>query len=704
MNLFSPFPFVRYSLALISGILIYQYLPFYHFSVWLFYSLLFFIHLYLRKKKKHSVFTGLSSLLFLIISGFLLAFINKESNRPDHFSHSINKATYYEVAISSFVEEKAKSYKAVAEVRKLFINHAFIPVSGKVLLYFDHHIPEKPKYGDIILIKGNPVPIEKPKNPEEFDYKEFMSLQQTDFQQYLRPSDFEKTGNVPENLLMNFAIKVNISADSIMKKYIVGKQEYGVANAMILGLRDDLDSELVQAYSVSGAIHILSVSGLHVGVIFIVLELIFGFLVKKGNVGKTLFLFIILFSLWFYAMLTGLSSPVLRSASMFSIITIAKIFSKNQNSYNTVSISAFFLLIWNPYFLFSASFQLSYLAVFGMIYFQPWFSSLMKTGKRATILTRLIDSLWKVTSVALAAQAATFPLTIYYFHQFPNPIYFLLLNPIIIVCSSIALCAGLGFMIIAVPLLKFHATLLVIYAGKVVFWCFKVLNESILFTEKLPESSIRFLHLEFWETGFLFGIIFTLICLWETQKFKYVIASGLMTIILIVYNIRERFYAREQNLFIIHAIPKHSVFSKVEGLKAELIADSGFLEDKNAVRYRLVNFWSSRSILDTQKINLQRFKHIPETAIILWKGKTFFLLNEPLKKKEIQLKSPVIDYLILSGKSVRSFNQIEKIAFRNLVIDCSYSKFYAKGIQLEAAKNGIKCFNLHETGALVLNH
>jgi len=127
------------------------------------------------------------------------------------------------------------------------------------------------------LIKGNPQEISAPKNPEEFDYRQYMAWQNIAFQQFCPASKIEKVGNEKPNLIKATALRTNTVADSIFTTFVEGKQEYGVANAMILGQRDDIDSELMQAYSAAGAIHVLSVSGLHVGVICAVLVFLLSF-------------------------------------------------------------------------------------------------------------------------------------------------------------------------------------------------------------------------------------------------------------------------------------------------------------------------------------------------------------------------------------------------------------------------------------------
>ena len=280
---------------------------------------LFFIYSFLfvfRKRIKNQLFTGIVGGLILIFTGYFLSFLRTENNSSQHYSHQIGKFEYFEIVVDNLVEEKDNSWKTIGIVRSIISNNSILPTSGKILLYFDNKTIEKPKYGDVFFVKGNPQEIASPKNPEEFDYQNYMRRQNIGYQQYLRVENLEKVGNEPPDILINFALQTNAHADSILTTFVEGKNQYGVANAMILGQQDDLSNDLMQAYSAAGAVHVLSVSGLHVGVIYAVLLLIFGFLKRKGKIGRYGLMFLILGILWFYAFVTGLSSPVLsRTAS-----------------------------------------------------------------------------------------------------------------------------------------------------------------------------------------------------------------------------------------------------------------------------------------------------------------------------------------------------------------------------------------------------
>ena len=713
MNHFSAFPFVRFTFCLILGIVLYHYFPIHDISIFvglLIFSVLGFITLFVfRQRFKNQFLSGIFGALVLGLSGYVLSFLRTENNSSQHYSHNVGNFEYFEVVVDNLVEEKEKSWKTVGEVKSVLVGNEILPVSGKILLYFDNNSVEKPRYGDVFFVKGNPQKIASPKNPQEFDYQRYMFYQQIEFQQYLRQENIEKVGYEPADILINFALRTNAHADSILTGFVEGKNQYGVANAMILGQRDDLSNDLMQAYSAAGAIHVLSVSGLHVGVICEALVLIFGFLKKKGRKGKIGFFLIIFLVLWFYAFVTGLSSPVLRSTIMFSIILFARTFQKKHNAYNTVCLSAFCLLLYNPYFLFNVGFQLSYLAIFGMIYFQPELNPILIIDSKKNLLYRLGDKIWKVTTVAVAAQIATFPITIYYFHQFPN--YFLFANPIVILLSSIVLIFGLAFVILASIFLFFDWTTITHYLGQCLKYTILALNESVLFVENLPLSITKFLWFSTYEMWLMYGLIFGLIALWKTRKYYWVWINCGIVGNLIFLTILGKIQRQNQELSTILCIPKHSAITFVEGKKTIILADKDFLDSRRDIGFRVNNYWSSLGVRDTLKVNLLKKYHSKNgmaniqssdsITVFSWKDKTFLWIGKNLKHKDFETKNLSVDYLILANKSVKDLEQIiGKVQFKNLIIDGSYTKWYADKLSLQAEELGLKYYNLIEVGAI----
>mgnify|MGYP001169641341 CR=1 FL=1 len=187
-----------------------------------------------------------------------------------------------------------------------------------------------------------------------------------------------QTGHNAAKIFITQSIYARNRLLSILKQAQLKGDEFAVASALLVGYTDKLDADLLSAYSQTGAMHILSVSGLHVGIVFVVLNTLLLFLdrFKYGLIVKAL---ILIFFLWIYAFISGLSPSVIRSAIMFSFIAYGKSLKKNSTIYNTLAASALLMLLYDPFYLFDVGFQLSYLAVIGIVAIQPLYSSIIKT-------------------------------------------------------------------------------------------------------------------------------------------------------------------------------------------------------------------------------------------------------------------------------------------------------------------------------------
>jgi len=218
----------------------------------------------------------------------------------------------------------------------------------------------------------------------------------------------------------------------ILKSVLKG-QELALANALILGERSLLTNETTQGFSDTGAMHILAVSGLHIGILLQILLRIFQLFQKF--ITKNLATILSLIIVWFYALITGFSPSVVRSVIMFSFLLIGSMKGKENSELNILAFSAFILLSWKPIYIYDVGFQLSYTAMLGIYLFYPFLKNVIIS--RYKISQLIIEG----SMVGIAAQITTVPLTLYYFHQFPN--YFILTNIALMAFSFIILLLGI---------------------------------------------------------------------------------------------------------------------------------------------------------------------------------------------------------------------------------------------------------------------
>lgn len=376
------------------------------------------------------------------ISSLIVVFAMAWSNQLKPVT-SVLPSDGFVFQVEGSVEEKPKSWSVLARCKGIRDSmQTWFPNAGLVRLYLAKQLL-KPKPGDMYVVRQTVKSFPLPLFPFEKDWGAYFT------QKGIGGTAFVSFDRI--RLLRKGAVELTFFERAqghfvgLLERAFDPGRDRDVAEAMLLGVKTKIDFETLSAYSALGAIHILSVSGLHVGLLYMGLSLLLGFLLKRRPAGPYVFFGLMMALLWCYAGISGFSLPVLRSAWMFSVILFAKTFLRRQESLNTLAFSAFVLLFLHPASLFDAGFQLSYLAVWGLIAFQKrWASIFQFSGWFRWPLTQI----WELTCVALAAQVFTWPLIVYYFHQLPHPISFFLLNPFLILFSSIALF--LGFLLLAI--------------------------------------------------------------------------------------------------------------------------------------------------------------------------------------------------------------------------------------------------------------
>lgn len=376
----------------------------------------------------------------------------------------------------------------------------------KVYLKIQNDTIKKFEYGDEILFKTRLEKIVNLNNPGEFDFAKYLKTKKIFYTANIKSSQILITNKNKASKIIAFAKKLRKNLLKIYQKYNINNEEYAIISALSLGYKDELDFETKQIFSKTGTMHILAVSGLHVGAIFLVLNTLLKFLEKKKllSILKSL---IILFSLWLFALISGLSPSIVRACLMLSLIIIAKLINRTTNIYNVIAASAFIILSINPNLLFDVGFQLSYSAVLSILLLQPLIYKLI------FIKNKILDYIWSLISVSIAAQIGTMPLGFYYFNQFPN--YFFIANifavpfaTLILYCSLFLLL--LNFLPLIPNLLAFILTIST-----------KILYHSIKFIHNIPYSYTDNIFFEPVQIFILYVIIILIFTWLHKRNSKY---------------------------------------------------------------------------------------------------------------------------------------------------------------------------------------
>lgn len=469
------------------------------------------------------------------------------------------------------------------------------------------------------------------------------------------------------------------------KKHGITDQQHAVLAALTLGYKNKLDEEIKHAYSNSGGMHVLAVSGLHVGIIYLVLAFLLKPL-RKRKYGNYLAVSIVITFLWFYALLTGLSPSVFRASTMFTIIAIGTLFKRNTNIYNSLAASALILLLYNPCLITEIGFQLSYLAVIGIVFFYPKIYGILH------IKNKLVDNIWSLTAVSLAAQIATFPISLYYFQQFPS--YFLLTNFLVIPFATILIYGTILFLLLSFiqPLAYFFAKLLnyLVYG----------LNTAVQFIESLPGSVIENINSSFMLMLLLYILIVFIAFLIAYKNKKYIFFIY-TTVILIAIDVNyEKFKVNMKEHFIVFNIPGNS-FTQI---KSKTSTHNIYGSKDETSNYTIVNN-TNKFQQEKHYILEQSSKHpIFKKNIFVFNNESILFENHArlnqFKNVDSKLK---IDYLVLSNKTKNNlFTLLQFYDIKNVIIDASVSFFSQKRWIEACKKNEIPYHSTREKGAFIL--
>ncbi len=650
------------------------------------FSIAFFLFsfLSLAKKFKLQVLQGLLLQLMLLSAGMLVTW-NKDIRHHSKWYGNFYKETDFIIAtINEPLVEKTKSYKADARIVQLIRNDSSIAGEGKLLLYFSKDsIAPGLAYGDKILISKKLVAIKNSGNPGAFNYQRYAAFQQTFHNVFLKPGDWVmlEGKNVNAFKAFLFSARENILT-ALQTNITAGKDELGIAEALLIGYTNDLDKDLVQAYSNTGVVHIIAISGMHLGLIYGMLLWLFARmpLVKKSKATQAI---LILGCLWLFSLLTGGAASVIRSAVMFTFITLGSMFFKQASVYSSLAASAFVMLVINPYYLWDVGFQLSYLAVVGIVAFQkPIYNCLYIKNKYA-------DMVWKAAALTTAAQILTFPVCIYYFHQFP--VLFLFTNLIAVPLSTLALYAAIFLVAFSwIPVVG-------LYAGKITGGLLSLMNKIILWVNELPFAVWDKIPSNIFTTWLLYA---TVICIaaWLINKNKNMMQWGLACGAgFVLMHTGIAWEVKSQQKLIVYNVPQHQAIDFIAGNNYRFVGDSILLVDGV-----LQNFH-----LKPGRIALQLNKKVESMAACFDKSGFYQFGNKKIAVLDETAhfeseKKMNVDYIIISKSPQLAIPQLVKTFNCNkFIFDASNSLWKIEKWKQDCDKLNLPYHSVPEQGAFV---
>ncbi len=636
-----------------------------------------------RNATSLKIFAGIVGLSAIFIAGFIRVGSNTQTNNKDHIIHYHSSIEFFKVITTTVSVQKTNSWKAEGMVEEMMIDGKWESATGKIMLYLSKQdFPKGIEYGDALLIRGYPQSVPGPSNPEEFDYQRFLAFKNIYHQKFVRKNDVIRIGSSHPGLIEYYALKTRHWADSTIKHHVAGHREKALASALVLGVTDGLDNELLSAYKATGTLHVLAVSGLHVGILYGIIILILTPL-KKIRSGPWMIAVISIALLWAYAFVTGLSPSVLRAVTMFSFVAIAKPGGHRTNIYNTLATSAFIILWYDPFFIMSVGFQLSYIAVLGIVYMQPGLYNLFNPTNR------VLDEIWKISSVSIAAQIATFSIGLLYFHQFPN--YFLVSNLVAIPGSFIVLVLGLATLATSFVFTIAYAL------GCLLELVIKAMNAIMFILEDLPFSLIENVYITASQCWLLIGFVLAILMLIRSKKFVWVKVAfflGMVFTGMEWYHFKSNVDIRK---ITVYNITGHTAVDLIDNAQVYCIVDSVLGSQPEKINFHIA---SNRIKNGAKKIynkyELQRRRD--GCSLIVWNKTSLLRIYDKIYSLPDNLQ---VDYLIISNDAVTNIDKLlQQLQVKKVILDSSNSKYKASALIRERKNIATEVYSVAHQGAL----
>jgi len=609
--------------------------------------------------------------IFLFFLAYESCFLSDEKNNANHYARFLTTHPQSFIATIDEVPDVSEKFvKLLVKVNTIESDGIWHYAEGRTIVYVKQDSTLKLNVGNELLINSKFSYLNEPKNPNEFNYKEFLESKNvfhTVFTESKTISAISKNNNFH---LSQIGTYIKSKLVSILRDSGLSQEAFSICSALLVGYDDEIDAEVMQSFSHSGTLHILSVSGMHTGVLYAVLIFLFSLIDKYDKYKKTKFVFIML-GLWLFVLVTGLSPSILRAALMLSLVLVGKTFYKQGNSYNTLLLSAFLLLLYNPYLIKDVGFLLSYCAVFGIMYLYPILQKLYYFENKILQMT------WSGVLMSVSATLFTLPISLYFFHQFP--IWFVFSNMIIIPISFLIMGAAALFLVFyKVAFINYILVYIINGSTSVMMW-FAQLTDSPNF------GFIDFIS--FSKIDFCFLTIIILLCLMilSTKSYKQVLALCLLVITWLSFSIIDNYSDSKQKELVVFHIKNKSFFALRVG--HSVYGNFNSIQNKDFDRY-VKPYLLNHSDLKTVNVSADAFKL---DSIVILKAGSY---------TSIEQLNP--NYILVSNDNpIELTTNYKTKPF--IIADCSNSYKFVKKLKKQCAQLDIPFYSVKESGAFQVN-
>lgn len=639
-----------------------------------------------RIKYRLRLIIGSLYLVFFLLLGALLTYLQDIRNDKHWFGKSYAEEMLF-VQLYEPLSAKGKTYKAICKVfAKLDSNGIEHTATGKIFLYLKkEELPPTLKFGNTLLLKKSVDIIRNNGNPAALNYNRYCLFQGITHQAFLSAADIvEVQSNAKSLYLRRLMFAARDSAIAILRRNIFSSKELGIAEALLIGYRNDLDRDLVQSYSNTGVVHIIAISGLHLGMIYVLLlRILYPFRKRKGYLFlKTI---TVLLVLWAFTFVAGAAPSVLRAAVMFSVFQLAEWLDHKPNGIATLSASAFILLLINPFYLWDVGFQLSYAAVLSiMIFYKPIYRSLFfRNG--------IVKIVWQLNAVSLSAQILTIPIAALHFHQFSN--LFWIANFIAVPLSGFILYAEIGLLVCAwyKPVALFLGNIITISTA----W----MNGFIEWIDTVSFSVSDGLFINTFQSILLLLFI-ACIAGWLLRKQPQLLLISLFFLLtFLIIDTKRAITNKGQQKMIVYNVPNKVAIEFISGHNNYFLGDTDLLNDNF-----LKNFH-----LKPARIKYHTYEHpgsiiqLSGNPVIQFANKKIWIITNSISFDATTVH-PVFDYIIVAKNAKINWDAFHKsVECYTVIFDGSNSWWKVPIWQKDCHQLHLRTHNVLEQGAFLVN-
>ena len=643
--------------------------------------------------------TGLVSSGIVFIVGLVNMDMRHQTAR--RISHMELPQGIYLLQIVERPEEKERVVSAVTKIKGNMNSVSRESIGRKVLVHFEKdssvlHL----KPGSMLLTDISITNVSPADHPGEFDYGKYLAARNIYKRAYVKSGSWKLSAVLDKTNLKFLALHLQDNLLRTYKKIGLNKTLNSILEALTLGYRNELEVRTRQAFSQAGVMHVMALSGFNVAILAFALNFLLSAF-RRFRTGRILRTLVIILVIWAFAIVTGLSPSVTRAAVMITFVLTGKMICRHINTYNILFASAFFLLAFSPALIADVSFQLSFTAVIGILLYYPILYRFLH------FRNFLADSVWKLFSVSCAAQLSTFPLTLYYFHQFP--VYFWLTNLFVVpLVSVIIVVAGVYLLVSIINPLAF-------VTGKILTVLLNGLYKAVIITEILPLSLLENIHISLHQTLILMILFLFLGLFFIYRKSVFVLISLVLLTGFQLLNTAHQAMIRNQKIFLVCNLKSHSAFNLISGRTGVFWGDSGTIGNNNALRYSLFNFWIEHGVarhirihkdvsLNTEIGGLDdaycKTSFEGDNYLIIFSGKRIFFLQDNQLINHYTGNPLKVDLVIVSGTvKPDPGGIIRTLDTEMIVLDSSVGKSQASHWQNGCRLLDLPCWNVGEKGA-----